>query len=52
VDRELAMTLVEALPEAFAPHRSGRPNDGRTRGHIVADYPAERMRDKTFFSSA
>src|SRR6266702_937596 len=50
VDRELAVALVEPLPKALAPHRGGRPDDRCTRGHVVADYPAGRMGDKTFFS--
>jgi hypothetical protein len=47
---QLAVALVESLPKALAPHRRGRPDDGYTRGHVVADYPAVRMRDKTFSS--
>ena len=50
VDRQLAMALVEPLPKAFAAHSGGRPDDRCTRGHVVADYPAGRMGDKTFFS--
>ena len=52
VDRQLAVALVEPLPKALAPHRRGRPDDRCTRGHVVADYPAGRMGDKTFFSHA
>jgi hypothetical protein len=52
VDRQLAMTLVEPLPKAFAPHSGGRPDDRCTRGHVAADYPAAKMRDKTFSSRA
>jgi hypothetical protein len=52
VDGQLAVALVEPLPKALAPHRRGRPDDRCTRGHVVADYPAMRMRDKTFSSRA
>jgi len=52
VDRQLAMTLVEALPKPLAADGGGRPDDWGTRRHIVRDYPAMWMRDKTFSASA
>src|SRR2546425_662047 len=41
---------ADPLPESLAAHRCGRPDDRCSRGHLAADYPAMRMRDKTFFS--
>src|ERR1700730_9291239 len=52
VDRQLAVALVESLAKALAPHGRGRPDDGCTRGHVGADYPAVTMGDKTFSSRA
>jgi hypothetical protein len=52
MNRQLAMTLIEPLAKALAAHRGGRPDDWCSRGHLVADYPATRMGDKTFFSLA
>jgi hypothetical protein len=42
------VTLVEPLPKALAAHRGGGPYDRCTRRHVVRDYPATRMADKTF----
>src|SRR5439155_13201904 len=52
VDRQLAVALVEALPKALAADGGGSPDDRCTRGHLDGDYPAARMRDKTFSSCA
>ena len=48
LDGELAVALVEPLPEALAAHRGRRPYDGSTRCHDCGDYPAVHPRDKTF----
>jgi hypothetical protein len=45
------MTLVEPLPKTLASDRGSGPDDRRTRRHVVRDYPAVTMPDKTFSSA-
>lgn len=49
---ELAVTLVDALAEPLCTDSRGRPDHRRAWWHVVRDYPAGHMSDKTFREGA